>query len=153
MAIIPARDAEPIRKLLAEKIPKPVKLVAFLRQRSPLVVPGREEDASGESSEAVKALLGEMAALSDRITVETHDVDKETDLARSRGVALAPAILVGGDDSRVRFYGFPGGHEFTTFLQGLVDVSTGTTGLRPETKAALPGLASDVHLLVFTTPT
>ncbi|MCI0341889.1 MAG: hypothetical protein L0216_12185 [Planctomycetales bacterium] len=153
MGLIPPADAGRLRQLLVEKLPKPVKLVAFLRERSPLVLPGREEDPAGESSEAVKSLLTELAGLSDRISVETHDLDRDADLARGRGVERAPAILVGGDDARVRYYGFPGGHEFMAFLADLADASAGTTALKPETKTALAGLASDVRLLVFVTPT
>jgi alkyl hydroperoxide reductase subunit AhpF len=61
---------------------------------------------------------------------------------------------VGGTFTGIRYLGFPGGQEFTTFLQDLVDLSTNeAVSLSAETQEWLRSLTEPVHLEVFVTPT
>ncbi|MDR7463775.1 MAG: thioredoxin family protein [Armatimonadota bacterium] len=53
----------------------------------------------------------------------------------------------------MRYYGIPAGFEFAAFLEDLVAVSRRDSGLSPQTRQALAGLARDVHIQVFVTPT
>lgn len=56
--------------------------------------------------------------------------------------------------SGIRYLGFPGGHEFSTFLSDLVTVSKNApTTLSAETEAWLKSLTSPLHLEVFITHT
>ena len=52
-----------------------------------------------------------------------------------------------------RFLGVVAGHEFSTLIQDILDLSTNTIELSDETKEILSGLEEDVHLQVFVTPT
>ena len=56
-------------------------------------------------------------------------------------------------DYGVRYYGFPFGHEFPAFIDDIVDVSTGESGLSANTQERLSSLAAPIHLRVFSTPT
>jgi glutaredoxin-like protein len=48
--------------------------------------------------------------------------------------------------------GIPSGYEFGSLLEDLEDVARGATALTAETRRALDGLAQDVHIRVFVTP-
>jgi glutaredoxin-like protein len=100
-----------------------------------------------------KQLLEEIAALSDKITLETHDLaDKEK--AAQLQIDKAPAIAVmNGKDYGIRYYGIPSGYEFGSLIDDIVDVSKGESGLSSATKAALAKLTQPIHFQVFVTPT
>jgi glutaredoxin-like protein len=104
-----------------------------------------------------RQLVEEVAALSDRITLDVFDAAQDADQVESYGVDKFPAIVIlgeGGCDYGVRFYGIPSGYEFTSLLHGLRVVSAGPeeTGLSEETIACLDGLETPTHLQVFVTP-
>ena len=82
-----------------EKLQQPIELIASL-------------DAS-EASRELEELLGEIAALSDKVTSVRRDDD-----ARRPSFAIAPA----GGEARVRFAGIPLGHEFTSLVLALLQV-------------------------------
>lgn len=101
-------------------------------------------------------LLEAVSQLDERVTLQVHDLDLEPELGNRYGVDMVPAIVFtrsDGTDTGVRFYGIPTGYEFGALIDGIVDVSRGTSGLSPETEAYLRSLDTDVHLQVFVTPT
>ncbi len=103
-----------------------------------------------------RKLVEEVAAVSDKIEVETFDLVADKDAVEKFGVQRIPAIAVTDEtetDYGVMFYGIPGGYEFSSLIEALKLVSTGETGLEQETKDYLDGLDKDVHLQVFVTPT
>lgn len=64
------------------------------------------------------------------------------------------AFSVDGTFTGIRYLGFPGGQEFGTFLEDLVDLSANKdVTLSQATQDWLKGLTSPVHLEVFVTPT
>jgi len=152
MKLIPEKEAGELKAHLETHLTGPVTVDLFVRPATGLWVPGRREC---ETCEDARALLEEVAALSDRITLRVHDVSAEPEAASAAGLEAdqVPAlVLTGAASGRVRFLGLPAGLEFVTLLRGLVDVGRGGTSLAEETKQALRGLASDVHIRVFVTP-
>jgi alkyl hydroperoxide reductase subunit AhpF len=125
------------------KLVNPVRLVVFFQA------------LADPESEQVKRLLEELAALDARITVEPVNFVLEKERADALGVARTPAVAILGQDKDygVRFYGSPHGYEFGTLVDAILDVSSGESGLAPETKTALAALERPVHLQVFSTPT
>jgi len=109
--------------------------------------------------EQIEGLLSEVAELSDKLTFVSKDIAEDEELARLYGVNEAPVFVLLGDDNgkeldyQIRFYGMPGGHEFTSLINDLMLVSRRDSGLQPETRKFLKGLTSPVHLQVFVTPT
>jgi len=150
MPLIPDKEARQLREHLAERLAGPVTIDLFTRRDAPLVVPARPEcPLCGET----QRLLEELSALSDKITLDVHDVEAEEPVAAATGAVEVPAIVLrGGARGKVRFLGIPSGYEFATLLEGLIDVSRGTSGLAEPTREALQGLAADVHIRVFVTP-
>ena len=74
---------------------------------------------------------------------------------RELGIQRIPAVAVMGaeKDYGIRFYGLPTGYEFGTLVDAILDVSSGDSGLSPETRQALQTLTKPVHIQVFSTPT
>jgi len=125
-----------------QKLRDPVRLVVF------------SQEHECEYCQETREIAAEVASLSDRITVEVHDFLAEANVAQQYGVDKIPAIaVVGPQDYGVRNYGFPSGYEFPTFVQGIVDVSTGEHGLSEATLQQLAQLDQPVHMQVFVTPT
>jgi len=101
-----------------------------------------------------RALLGEVAALSDKITLEVHNFQIDKEKAQTYGVDKIPGtVIVGERDHGIRFYGIPSGYEFSTLIESIVMVSQRDSGLAPETRQRLAALDRPVHLEVFVTPT
>jgi alkyl hydroperoxide reductase subunit AhpF len=137
---------EEVRGQLKEEFAKlvnPVRLVVFFQA------------LADPDSEQVKRLVEELALLDSRLTVEPVNLVLEKERAEALGVTRTPAIAILGAtrDYGVRFYGSPNGYEFGTLVDAILDVSSGESGLTPETKQALAALEKPVHLQVFSTPT
>jgi len=99
-------------------------------------------------------LIMELKDTSKKINVDIYDFMKDKPEAEKHGVDKIPAIVVMDEtDYGIRFYGIPGGYEFTSLIEAIRLVSIGENGLQPETKKFLDTLKKDVHLQVFVTPT
>lgn len=104
-------------------------------------------------------LAGEVAALSDLISLDQHDLQADAALAARYQVDKTPTLVIAAKDGEkiadygVRLLGIPSGHEFTSFIQGILLVSGRDSGLAPETRQFLKSLDKPVHLQVFATPT
>ena len=141
MAIIRDDDATEIRERLREMV-EPVKLIHFTKE------------LNLEYGLETRRLLEEVAALSDKHTLEVHNflIDKEK--VSEYGVYKVPATVIrNGKDYGIRFYGIPAGYEFSTFLDAILNVSKGDSGLKPESKEKLAAVTEALHLEVFVTPT
>jgi len=103
-----------------------------------------------------RELAEEVAALSDKISVEIRDFVKQEAEAKKLGIDKIPAIGVFGEgdkDYGIRFYGIPAGYEFMSLLESIEIVSKGESGLSAAGKEKIKGLNKPVHLQVFVTPT
>lgn len=151
MALLDQQARDQITKLFAE-LEEPVKLVLYTQQRSPLVIPGRQEC---ESCEEAEQLLEELTALSDKLTLETHDVRAEPEAVRTAEIHHLPALVLQSPKAagRLRFFGMPGGYEFSTLIADIVDLSRGNIELSETTQAELRGVTEPLHIQVFVTPT
>lgn len=147
--IISDGDRKLVEEKLAQEMEGDVRLVFFTR-KSKVLVPGQE----CLYCEATEQLLTEIADLSGKIRLETHDPQKEPEIAAAYGIDKVPAVaLVGARDYGIRFYGIPSGYEFGSLLEAIIDVSRGRTKLKQETREALATLEKDVEIQVFVTPT
>ncbi len=98
----------------------------------------------------------EIVELSDHLTLEVHDLVKDSDVAEMFHIDKIPAIAVvgqNGQDYGIRFYGIPSGYEFTSLLESILMVGTQQIDLSKSTLDFLAKLEKPVHLQVFVTPT
>ena len=136
------RDEDAVRREFA-KLAGPVKLVVF-----------SQELAAAELCRQNEMLVREVAALSDKLSVEVLNLAIDRDRAAGYGVDQVPAIVVeGARDYGIRFFGIPSGYEFSNLIDAIIVASTGEPALTEATKATLAGLESDVDIKVFSTPT
>ena len=141
MAMIRDDDATEIRERLRE-MAGPVRLIHFT------------QELNLEYGLETRRLMEEVAALSDQLTLEIYNflIDKEK--VAEYGVDKVPATVIrNGKDYGIRFYGIPAGYEFSTFLDAILSVSRGDSGLKPESKEKLAAVTQPLHLEVFVTPT
>lgn len=141
MAFLQARDEAAVKKEF-ERIGGPVKLTVFA------------SELGGDSNTQAVALIREVAALSDQLSVAVLNPHIDRDQAATYGITESPAVVVeGAQDYGIRFLGIPAGYEFSNLIDSIIAVSTGEAGLTDETKATLAGLTEDVTIKVFATPT
>lgn len=150
MPFLSERDRATLRERFDTALVEPVTLSLFVAPVSRLHIPGRQPSMDDEA----RKLLEEVVGLSDKLTLEVHDVSAEPDVAQQHGVTKTPSTLLSREGSgQVRFIGLPAGYEFSVLIQDLVDVSSGDLGLSEQTHAALADLSEPVHIQVFSTPT
>jgi glutaredoxin-like protein len=142
MPLIDETVAAQVKEELTRLV-NPVRLVVF------------SQALADPDSEQVRRLVEELGALDARLQVEACNFVLDEARAQGLGVGRIPAIAILGTekDYGIRFYGLPSGYEFGTLIDAILDVSSGDSGLAPETRSALAALARPVHLQVFTTPT
>ncbi len=143
----------PLRRGIEEataKLTAPVTLVLFTDPDA--------DEVTAENTEDMRRLLAEVAVLSHgKVRLETYEVGRDKDTARSFGIDKTPALIVLGGDTRrdygIRFYGFVSGYEFGTLMEDIRMVSNGSPSVTEETRVALSRLDNPVHIRVFVTPT
>jgi len=136
-----AQDEQAVKREF-EKLTGPVKLTVFASELGP------------ESNAETVALIKEVAALSDQISVAVLNPHIERDETAAYDVSVTPAVAVeGAKDYGIRFLGVPAGYEFSNLIDSIVAVSRGEAQLSDATKEALAGLTEDVRIKVFATPT
>ena len=142
MPILQPRDEDAVRKEF-QRIAGPVKLVVF-----------SQELVAADLCRQNEQLMREVAALSDRISIETLNPAVDRERAAAYGIDQVPATVVeGARDYGVRFLGMPAGYEFSNLIDSIVAVSSGEAALQDDTKASLAALTGDVQIKVFSTPT
>jgi alkyl hydroperoxide reductase subunit AhpF len=140
--MLQARDQEAVRQEF-QRIQGPVKLVVF-----------SQELVAGDLCRQNEQLVREVAALDDRISVEVLNPAIDRERAEAYGVDQVPATIVeGARDYGIRFLGIPSGYEFSNLIDSIIVASSGEPGLTEATRTSLAGLAGDVTIKVFSTPT
>ncbi|MEA3559714.1 MAG: thioredoxin family protein [Candidatus Thermoplasmatota archaeon] len=133
-------------KVALEAMTEPVHLIVFT------------SEIGCQSCNETVSIVKEVSNLGDKLTFETRDMVKESELAERYGIDKAPALLVmkGTEDDHkylgIRFFGIPAGYEFTSLLDAVLTVSSGEDGISEEGREFLNGLEKDVHVQVFVTP-
>ncbi|MCY4120655.1 MAG: hypothetical protein OXG72_07015 [Acidobacteria bacterium] len=95
-----------------------------------------------------------IAALSDVVTVEEHNLVLDREQVAEYGVEWAPALaVIGAEDAGMRYYGIPDGYEIESLVDAIEIAAGGGPTLSDDSLDALDTLERDVHLRVFVTPT
>jgi glutaredoxin-like protein len=142
MSLLSEPQKKQVQARLAKNLLNPVTLTVFTQEF--------ECDYCKETRE----LAEDLAGTTDKIKLEVLDLMKDKEKAAELGVDKVPATVIRNDrGTLVKFFGVPAGYEFSTFLTAIIQVSRGETELSPETRKALTGLKTPVHIQVFVTPT
>jgi alkyl hydroperoxide reductase subunit AhpF len=142
MPILQTKDQEAVRKEF-ERLTGPVTLVVF-----------SQELVAADLCRQNEHLMKEVAALSDKITVQVLNPQIDRERAEAYGVTDVPLTIVeGARDYGIRFLGIPAGYEFSNLIDAIIATSRGESGLSEATKATLATLPGEVEIKVFSTPT
>ena len=144
--IIDEKTAADLKRRLEAEMKEPVTVVAIVGS------------VNAEYSNWTARLVKELAELSEKILVKIVDADSEADEIERIGMdpKRTPAILIGPEKVSVRYFGAPSGYEAWGFVETIIQVSRGDSGLSSETVETLRRLVKlgkRVKLQVFVTPT
>lgn len=142
MGFLADREKEHLRKIFGEKLKDEVRILVFT------------QETECESCKETRGIVEDVATTSDKIKVEVYDFVKDEEKVKEYQIKRIPAIaIVGKKDYGIRFYGIPSGYEFSSLVEDILDVSSGTTNLSEETKNRLKSVKEPVHMQVFVLPT
>jgi NADH-dependent peroxiredoxin subunit F len=126
----------------------------FQGLRNPVKVLLFTQEVACDACRQQEDLLKEVCGLTDKIGLEIHDLLKEGKLAHEYGISKVPGTVVMADtDHGIRFYGITAGYEFSSFIEALVMVSRGESGLGRDLQDLLLLIDDPVHLEVMVTLT
>jgi glutaredoxin-like protein len=141
MALLNDQIRNDVREMLSD-VANPVSLKVFT------------QSSECEYCTETRDLVEEIAALSEKLSVEVYDFEKDGEVAQQYGIDKVPAIaVVGARDYGIRLYGIPSGYEFGTLIEDIRMVSSGDSGLSPATRETVAKVKDPVRIQVFTTPT
>lgn len=127
---------------MLSKVANPVKLVVFT------------QEMECQFCREARAVAEEIAALSDKLSVEVYDMVKDSAKAAEYRVDKVPVICVAGDkDYGIRYYGVPSGYEFSTLLGTIELVGSRASGLKPESATKLNAITAPLDMQMFVTLT
>jgi glutaredoxin-like protein len=148
--VIPLKDQEYLHEKFARELARQVRIDFFTQKESSLFLPGRQPC---QYCKPTRQMLEEVAALSDLISLRQHTIDEDREAFTRHGVDKIPAVVLPAGDGRwLKYYGFPGGHEFLTLVETIVDLSRGARLLADGVRKRLRKLKKDVLIQVFVTP-
>ncbi len=152
MPLLSPQDEAYLRETFQNQMVDDVTIVLFTQRSSVLTVPGQEQQQQLFTD--INSIIGELAALSPKIHLETYDHRYDSAKMQEYGVERVPSVIVGNASMRpARFIGAPAGYEFSTLIQDIIDLSTSNIALEDETREYLRNLQQPVDIKVFTTPT
>lgn len=149
MPIIPNRDRDDLKRDFRKELKDDVTIRLFSQGSSLLAIPGRECKYCPQTQE----LMEELTSLSPKLHLEVYDFYNHVAEREQYGVERIPAIVMGkNEDSRLKFYGIPMGHEFATIVEDIKTLSRGVSPLSMDTRKQLRKVNHEVHIQVFVTP-
>jgi len=142
MVIQITEDALKYTKELFKKMDNEVELIAFTTKNHCLLC-----------NELIE-MVTKVAELSPKVKVTQCECETDSAEAKKYGIDKHPAIVVRGKkDFNVRFFGLPGGVEYGSFIETIVDASTGEPQLQQATIEKISQISELLHIQVFVTPT
>ncbi|HEX5808350.1 MAG TPA: thioredoxin family protein [Anaerolineales bacterium] len=146
-----------MEKMLNDQIVKQLQ-EAFVKLKEPVQILFFASKANCDSCAETRALLEEVAILSEKLELKLYDVQANRDDAARFNVVAAPAIVIAAKDGAevkdlgIQFLGIPSGHEFGTLINDILMVSSRESGLDEKTRQFLQSLEQPLQLQVFVTP-
>ena len=143
MALLSPQDEATLKQHLSV-LNIPVQLVLFT-----------QSIGGSETGTIARQILGEVAALNDKISVVDKSFVLDTEDKNKYRIDKAPAIVILSDgvDTRMRLYGAPTGYEFVGLVEAIIVAGTGKIELDPQTMKWIQAVDKPTHIQVFSTPT
>ena len=154
MEMLSKEVIEATKRKFDEELKDNVTLLFFTQEPRRLVVPDHLKGQECLFCKETRQLLKEVSSISDKIKLEIYDFEGDKDKASSLGIDKIPATVISSrEDYGLRFFGIPSGYEYTSLVEGIIDVSKGKTNLSQKTREVLKTIDKDIHIQVFVSPT
>lgn len=127
-------------KDLFKNIPDDISLLLFTS-------PGKNDVFSDANRQVISAFR----ELTSKIDLREYDTSHEE--AKKRGVSYSPTLLVAPDRYNIRWNGAPLGEEAKTFVEAVMMIGYGETGIGSEGKKVLERIDDKRDIKVFVSPT
>ncbi len=141
MSLITTEIKEQLTQLFTT-LKKPVHMILFT------------SESNCETCADTQLLLSEVADLSDSLHLETFDFDTNKDYATTLGIVRTPSFALFDSDKKhhgIVFNGIPSGHEFSSFLTGILEVAGSGEAIPEAIKTRIAAINKPVHIKVFVT--
>jgi glutaredoxin-like protein len=139
MAYISDQDRDYLRQIF-DGLERSVKLIYF----------GQKFNC--DHCETMHDILVELGEISEKVDLIVYDSVEDREETEKYGMDLFPGLIVRNEkDYGIRYFGVPGGYEFSALIDVIVEVSKGVTDLSEETKKALKKLEKPMTIRVFIT--
>jgi glutaredoxin-like protein len=167
MALIDRQDRIYLKKRFAEEMEREVVIEFFSHRKYHTAEAEERFDAKskdpnvaiGKACRFTWDLYQELAELTPQLKLKFHDLDtiKGQDAALNAGLDgfMLPTTLYRAEGlaGQSRFFGIPGGYEFGSMVETIIDLSKNRTDLSETTRKALAELKQPMQIVVFVTPT
>jgi alkyl hydroperoxide reductase subunit AhpF len=143
MSLLSASDQQTLRDMFADM--KQTVTILFFTQ-----------SIGCETCDDTKRILDELTALTERILVDEVNLVLEQERAAQYGIDRAPglALLVDGQDTRIRMLGAPAGYDFMSLVDAILAAGGASDmALSEDSVALLAGVTTPQKIEVFVTPT
>jgi glutaredoxin-like protein len=141
MALLKDEDRKKLEELFAE-LKGDVRIVFFT------------QEMECQFCALTRQMVEELTAVSPRLSLEIKDFVKDKDAVRRHGIDKVPAIVLEGErDYGIRFYGVPGGYEFTALVEDILEIGRREPDLTPKVREQLEKVDKPVHMQVLVSPT
>ncbi len=137
--IIDEKSAEQVAQIFQDRFSDPVDVTLYTGQEN--------EDAVNFT----RQFMEELAEIDERIQLELKTLD---DGAREAGITTSPTLVLGQSKGyKIEVSGAPSGHEAGALVETLAMISSGKSGLSPDSESKMSKVDKDVLLYSFVTPT
>jgi thioredoxin reductase (NADPH) len=123
-----------------DRMPREIPLYLFTN-------PGQDDVFVQSSRQIVRAFR----ELTSKITIKEYGLDHE--LATQWGVDSGPTLLIDPDHYHIRWLGAPMGEEGRSFLEAIILIGMGKSGISDQSLAVVKQIDSPRQLKVFASPT
>jgi thioredoxin reductase (NADPH) len=123
-----------------EHLPNDIPLYLFV---------GRTED--DVFAQACRQIVRAFRELTSKITLKEYGLDHE--LAAKWGVDSSPTLLLDPERYHIRWLGAPMGEEARSFLEAMILLGTGKSGMSDQSQTVIQRLDAPRHVQIFTSPT
>lgn len=140
MGTIADKDREQLVTFF-QSLANPVKIILFT------------QEFECQFCKIARELLEEVSGISGKISLEIYDFVRDKDRTDQYGIDKIPATVILGDrDYGIRFFGVPGGYEFTALVQDILAVGNRDPGLPQDVMHDLAKVDKPVHIQVMISP-
>jgi thioredoxin reductase (NADPH) len=123
-----------------EHLPNDIPLYLFV---------GRTQD--DVFAQACRQVVRAFRELTSKITIKEYGLDHE--LAAKWGVDSSPTLLLDPERYHIRWLGAPMGEEARSFLEAMILLGTGKSGMSEQSQTVAQRIDTPRHVQIFTSPT